>query len=432
MPVLRMLLWRLFNMTSNLHPLSTFPDVYTYIYCIYTYIQGSNCHCEQLDALQSTSNRIIPYCWFCQNPTPTEALLLKILSNKLQQHGWMAIPTICESIWISFSPTFLEKKTTPFKGVDFMTSCVGEFSSWIRAFSRYRYGIGIFACDTNAIYSSQAMELAPGVLTRRVSSNSVKVALGVSRSGPGGGPLLMETTRVPSTHKKGLLPMWGILELIGHFSGKVTEQRENCPWEDWKVCFFNFLEGMIPGGCPLPCFFLRCLVHGHVRWFQVLPRTSTGENHPILHRHLNGRAGWFLYDSYRGQKGLEGGSCDLSSHQNGSPVFFWLDKKTNEFLGVGVTLRILMWKLVLLGAFVVPHSFFNGKDVTSDFFLWGTLHLGALSFEKIWFDWTYAVTSKTKTRFKLMSGRGSIGQPRKQGCLVSSQTSIPRTDVGEK
>ena len=53
------------------------------------------------------------------------------------------------------------------------------------------------------------------------------------------------------------------------------------------------------------------------------------KNHPILpaenatwHRHLNGRAGWFLYDSYRGQKGLEGGSCDLSSHQNGSPVFF--------------------------------------------------------------------------------------------------------------
>jgi len=35
---------------------------------------------------------------------------------------------------------------------------------------QYRYGIGIFACDTNAIYSSQAMELAPGVLTRRVSS----------------------------------------------------------------------------------------------------------------------------------------------------------------------------------------------------------------------------------------------------------------------
>lgn len=326
-----------------------------------------------------------------------------------------------------------------------MTSCVGEFSSWIRAFARYRYGIGIFACDTNAIYSSQAMELAPGVLTRRVSSNSVKVALGVSRSGPGGGPLLMETTRVPSTHKKGLLPMWGILELIGHFSGKVTELRENCLWENWKVCFSFFFrrdDSRIQSLRPWILFFFRCLVHGHV---PVIPSFTQnfppGKPHPILpaenatwHRHLNGRAGWFLYDSYRGQKGLEGGSCDLSSHQNGSPVlFFWLDKNTYEFLGVGVTLRMLMWKLVLLGAFVVPHIFFNGKDVTSDFFLWGTLHLGASSFEKIWFDWAYAVTStKTKTRFKLMSGRGSIGQPRKQGCLVSSQTSIPRTDVGEK
>ncbi|CAK9003882.1 unnamed protein product [Durusdinium trenchii] len=35
---------------------------------------------------------------------------------------------------------------------------------------QYHYGIGIFACDTFAIYSSVSMELAPGVLTRRVTS----------------------------------------------------------------------------------------------------------------------------------------------------------------------------------------------------------------------------------------------------------------------
>lgn len=35
---------------------------------------------------------------------------------------------------------------------------------------RYRYGIGIFACDNYAIYSSLSMELVPGVNTRRVSS----------------------------------------------------------------------------------------------------------------------------------------------------------------------------------------------------------------------------------------------------------------------
>lgn len=171
-----------------------------------------------------------------------------------------------------FFPHLSWKKNTPFKGVDFMTSCVGEFSSWIRAFARYRYGIGIFACDTNAIYSSQAMELAPGVLTRRVSSNSVNVALGVSRSGPGGGPLLMETTRVPSTHKKGLLPMWGILELIGHFSGKVTELRENRLRENWKVCFFNFFRrDDSRSQSSLPWIFFKKDFWFMVmyRWFQV-------------------------------------------------------------------------------------------------------------------------------------------------------------------
>lgn len=35
---------------------------------------------------------------------------------------------------------------------------------------QYRYGIGIFACDNYAIYSSLSMELVPGVNTRRVSS----------------------------------------------------------------------------------------------------------------------------------------------------------------------------------------------------------------------------------------------------------------------
>ena len=184
------------------------------------------------------------------------------------------------------------------------------------------------------------MELAPGVLTRRVSSNSVNVPLGVSRSGPGGGPLLMETTRVPSTHKKGLFRMWGILELIGHFSGKVTELRENCLWENWKVCFFNFFrtnDSRSQSSLPWILFFLDVwfMVNGHVPVIPSFlldwnPELPPGKTHPILpaenatwHRHLNGRAGWFLYDSYRGQKGLEGGSCDLSSHQNGSPVFFF-------------------------------------------------------------------------------------------------------------
>ncbi|CAK9054849.1 unnamed protein product, partial [Durusdinium trenchii] len=52
---------------------------------------------------------------------------------------------------------------------------------FIPVINEYHYGIGIFACDTFAIYSSVSMELAPGVLTRRVTSRmatNVEPALG--------------------------------------------------------------------------------------------------------------------------------------------------------------------------------------------------------------------------------------------------------------
>ena len=143
MPVLRMLLWRLFEMTSNLHPLSTFPDMYTYSISIYIYtlytqkVPIAIVNSWMLYNLY-TSNRIIPSCWLCQNPTQTEAATT-----------WMnGYPNNMRK-YLDFFIPHLSSNTTP-KRCRLQGSCVGESLS---AFSRYRYGIGIFACDTNAIYS---------------------------------------------------------------------------------------------------------------------------------------------------------------------------------------------------------------------------------------------------------------------------------------
>ena len=149
------------------------------------------------------------------------------------------------------------------------------------------------------------------------------------------GPLLMETTwgskhaqKRPSSNVRNSGTHWTFFRKGDRATRKSSVRKlENL--------FFQFFqEQMIPGSSLHFhgfCFFGRCLVRrsctGDSKFYPEL--STRTKNHPILpaenatwHRHLNGRAGWFLYDSYRGQKGLEGGSCDLSSHQNGSPVFF--------------------------------------------------------------------------------------------------------------